>query len=42
MKVLEDVVMSLFILVRVILFVGIVWLIIREVRKNGRTGKKKK
>jgi hypothetical protein len=38
-EVLEDVVVALFVLVRVALFVGIVWLIVREVRKSGRTKK---
>jgi hypothetical protein len=39
MEVMEDVVVILFVLVRVFLFVGIVWLIVREVRKSGRIKK---
>ncbi len=40
METMEDVIVILFVLVRVLLFVGIVWLIVREVRKSGRLKKK--
>ena len=42
MQVMEVVVISLFVLVRVALLAGIVWLIVREMRKSGRVKKKKK
>jgi hypothetical protein len=40
MNVMEDVIMYLFVFVRVILFAGVVWLIVREIRKSGRIKKR--
>ena len=37
---MEDVLIALFVLARVALLVGIVWLIVREARKSGRVKKK--
>ena len=42
MQVMEVVVISLFVLVRVALLAGIVWLIVREMRKSGRVKNKRK
>ncbi len=41
MEVMEVVLISLFVLVRVALLVGIIWLIVREMRKSGRVKKPK-
>ncbi len=37
---LESIVAVLFALVRLFLFGLVIWLVVREIRKSGRTGKK--
>ena len=36
MKVMEDALVILLVAVRLFLFVGVVWIIVREIRKSGR------
>ena len=40
MEVMEDVIAALLVLARLALFIGVIWLIVRDVRKSGRSDKK--